>query len=66
MAFLLLQVLLLALTANRFSGLCGIAIIVSIFAIRVPEEERILIGQDGDECRNYIIHTGSLLPKFSS
>jgi protein-S-isoprenylcysteine O-methyltransferase Ste14 len=63
-AFLLMQISVLLLTSNWFIGFCGLAIIVSVIAIRVPEEESLLIEQFGDEYRNYIRNTGSLLPKF--
>jgi protein-S-isoprenylcysteine O-methyltransferase Ste14 len=64
LAFLLMQIAVLFLTANWFIGFCGIAIIVSVIAIRIPEEEKLLIEQFGDEYHNYIKHTGSLLPKL--
>jgi protein-S-isoprenylcysteine O-methyltransferase Ste14 len=64
LAFLLMQISALLLTANWFIGFCGIAIIISVIAIRVPEEEKLLIEQFGDEYRDYKNHTGSLLPKF--
>jgi len=62
--FLLMQISVLLLTSNWFIGFCGIAIIVSVIAIRVPEEEKMLIEQFGDDYRSYIKHTGSLLPKL--
>lgn len=65
-AFLLMQIAVLFLTSNWFIGFCGIAIIVSVIAIRVPEEEKLLIEQFGDEYKNYIKHTGRLLPKLLS
>lgn len=64
LAFLLMQISLLFLTANWFIGLCGIAIIVAVIAIRVPEEEKLLIRQFGDEYRNYQKRTGALLPRL--
>ena len=64
LSFLLMQIAVLLLTANWFIGFCGIAIIVSVITIRVPEEEKLLIEQFGDEYHNYIKHTGSLLPKL--
>jgi protein-S-isoprenylcysteine O-methyltransferase Ste14 len=57
-----MQVSVLLLTANWLIGLCGIAIIVSVIVIRVPEEERLLIEQFGDEYRTYMQRTGALLP----
>ena len=64
LAFLLMQIAVLLLTANWFVGFCGIAIIISVIAIRIPEEEKLLIEQFGDEYHNYIKQTGSLLPKL--
>lgn len=66
LAFLLMQISVLLLTSNWFIGFCGIAIIVSVIAIRVPEEENMLIEQFGDEYRKYMSQTGSLLPKLTS
>lgn len=65
LAFLLMQISVLLLTSNWFIGLCGIAIIISVIMIRVPEEEKLLIEQFGDEYRSYKQNTGSLLPKFN-
>ncbi|NOH02147.1 MAG: isoprenylcysteine carboxylmethyltransferase family protein [Chloroflexi bacterium] len=62
LAFLLMQISVLLLTSNWLIGFCGIAIIVSVIAIRVPEEEKMLIEQFGDEYRNYTKRTGALLP----
>jgi len=64
LAFLLMQISVLLLTANWFIGLCGIAIILSVIAIRVPEEERLLTQQFGDEYRDYMKRTGRYLPRF--
>jgi protein-S-isoprenylcysteine O-methyltransferase Ste14 len=63
-AFLLMQISVLLLTSNWFIGFCGLATIISVIAIRVPEEEKILIEQFGDEYVNYIKNSGALLPKF--
>jgi protein-S-isoprenylcysteine O-methyltransferase Ste14 len=64
LAFLLMQISALFLTSNWFIGFCGIAIILSVIAIRVPEEEKLLIEQFGEEYRTYRKNTGSLLPKL--
>lgn len=66
MAFLLMQISVLLLTANWFIGLCGIALILSVIVIRVPEEENLLMEQFGDEYGDYRKRTGALLPKFTS
>jgi protein-S-isoprenylcysteine O-methyltransferase Ste14 len=64
LAFLMMQISVLLLTSNWLIGFSGIAIIVAVIAIRIPEEEKILIEQFGDEYRTYMNRTGSLLPKF--
>lgn len=66
LAFLMMQISVLLLTSNWLIGFSGIAIIVAVMAIRIPEEEKILIEQFGDEYRNYMQNTGSLLPKLGS
>ena len=66
LAFLLMQTSVLLLTSNWLIGLCGIAIIVAVIAIRIPEEEKLLTEQFGNEYREYIEHTGRLLPKLQS
>jgi protein-S-isoprenylcysteine O-methyltransferase Ste14 len=63
LAFLLMQIAVLLLTANWFIGFCGIAIIISVIAIRIPEEEKLLIEQFGDEYQTYKKTTGALIPR---
>lgn len=65
LAFLLMQTAMLLLSANWFIGGCGLAIILSVIAIRIPEEEKLLIEQFGDEYRRYRAHTGRLFPKLT-
>ena len=64
LAFLLMQISVLLLTSNWFIGLCGIAIISAVIAIRIPEEEKMLSEQFGDEYRQYIDRTGRFMPKI--
>jgi protein-S-isoprenylcysteine O-methyltransferase Ste14 len=66
LAFLMMQVSVLLLTSNWLIGLSGIAIIVAVIAIRLPEEEKLLIEQFGDDYRSYMKQTGALLPKFGA
>ncbi len=63
LAFLLMQIAVLFLTSNWLIGFSGIAIIISVIAIRVPEEEKLLIEQFGDEYRNYKKISGTLIPR---
>ena len=64
LAFLLMQTAVLFLTSNWLIGFSGLAIIISVIAIRVPEEEKLLIEQFGEQYQNYMKHSGSLLPKL--
>ena len=64
LAFLLMQISVLLLTSNWFIGLCGIAIIVAVIAIRIPEEEKMLSELFGDEYRQYMNRTGRFMPKI--
>lgn len=64
LAFLLMQTAVLFLTSNWLIGFSGLAIIVSVIAIRVPEEEKLLIEQFGEQYQSYMKHSGSLLPKL--
>ena len=64
LAFLLMQIAVLFLTSNWVIGLSGLAIIISVIAIRVPEEEKRLIEHFGEQYKNYMKHSGSLLPKL--
>jgi len=66
LAFLMMQISVLLLTSNWFIGLSGIAIIVAVIAIRIPEEEKMLIAQFGDEYRTYRKKTGALLPRLGT
>jgi protein-S-isoprenylcysteine O-methyltransferase Ste14 len=64
LAFLLMQISVLFLTANWLIGLCGLAIIGAVIAIRIPEEERLLIEQFGDGYREYMRNAGMLWPRL--
>jgi len=66
LAFLMMQISVLLLTSNWFIGLCGITIIASVIAIRIPEEEKLLTEQFGDEYREYMKRTGRFLPRLKS
>ncbi len=64
LAFLLVQIAVLLITANGLVGGCGLAIIFSVIVVRVPVEERLLIEQFGDDYRRYAAGTGRLVPRF--
>jgi protein-S-isoprenylcysteine O-methyltransferase Ste14 len=54
----------LLLTSNWLIGLCWIAIIISVIAIRVLEQERLLLKQFGDEYREYMERTWRFFPRL--
>ncbi len=64
LAFLLMQIAVLLITSNWLIGGCGLAIIIAVIVIRIPEEERLLTAQFGDAYRDYVRRTGALLPKL--
>ena len=64
LAFFLMQISVLLLTSNWFIGFCGLAIIVAVMLIRVPEEERLLTTQFSAEYREYMKRTGRFLPRL--
>lgn len=66
LAFLMMQISVLLLTSNWLIGLSGIAIIIAVITIRIPEEEKMLIEQFGDEYRTYMKKTGALFPRLGA
>ncbi len=54
------------LVNNWLAGLPGFATIILIMILRIPREERILIGEFGEEYWHYMQTTGALLPKLRS
>lgn len=65
LAFLFMQIAVLLITANGVIGFCGLAIIISVMMLRIPEEERLLVEQFGDEYRSYSQRTGRVFPLLS-
>ena len=51
------------LAANWFMGLASVAVLLTLLA-RLSEEEARLIERFGDEYREYMKHTGCLLPRL--
>ncbi|MBN8560186.1 MAG: isoprenylcysteine carboxylmethyltransferase family protein [Leptolyngbya sp. UWPOB_LEPTO1] len=64
-AFFLFELGICLLTASWFIGLTGTLLILLIVVLRVPEEEAMMIETFGDQYREYIKHTGGLLPRFT-
>jgi protein-S-isoprenylcysteine O-methyltransferase Ste14 len=52
------------LVNNWVAGLPGLITIILIMILRIPREEGVLIGQFGEEYRQYMQKTGALLPKI--
>jgi protein-S-isoprenylcysteine O-methyltransferase Ste14 len=50
-------------SANLLMMLCSVITIILIFN-RIPKEERMMIERFGEEHRDYMKHTGRLLPRF--
>ena len=61
-AFFLFELGICLLTASWFIGLIGNLLILLIVVLRVPEEEAMMIETFGDQYREYMKHTGSLIP----
>ena len=51
------------LAANWFMGLASLSVLVMLL-VRLPKEEAKLIERFGDEYREYMRRTGSLLPRL--
>jgi len=64
-AFYLMMIGQLLLTSNWFVGFYGVAIWTLFCIIRIPEEEKMMTEEFGDDYLAYSRETGSLLPKFS-
>jgi protein-S-isoprenylcysteine O-methyltransferase Ste14 len=60
--YFLLFVAAFGVSGNWVMGLCGTAIIGSLMVLRVPKEERILIGDHGTEYHEYAANTPRFLP----
>lgn len=51
------------LLANWIAGLSALVSIALLVIVRVPNEERMMIGQFGDEYRDYMRNTGGVVPR---
>ena len=52
------------LLANWIAGLSGLASVALLVIVRVPNEECMMIGQFGDEYRDYMRRTGGVVPRL--
>jgi protein-S-isoprenylcysteine O-methyltransferase Ste14 len=52
------------LVHNWISGLASLVIFISVYLLRVPREERVMLNEFGDEYREYIKRTGRILPRL--
>jgi protein-S-isoprenylcysteine O-methyltransferase Ste14 len=64
-AFYLMMIGQLLLTSNWFVGIYGVAIWTLFCIIRIPEEERMMTEEFGDDYIIYREKTGNLLPRLN-
>lgn len=64
-AIFLFAVSVCLLTANWFIGLITTLLILLIIVLRIPKEEAMMIEAFGDQYREYMKHTGRLIPRFT-
>jgi protein-S-isoprenylcysteine O-methyltransferase Ste14 len=53
------------LLANWIAGPAALAAVAVLVAVRVPNEEAMMIGQFGDEYRDYMRRTGGIVPRLA-
>ena len=53
------------LLANWIAGPAALVAVAVLVAVRVPNEEAMMIGQFGDEYRDYMRRTGGIVPRVS-
>ena len=53
------------LLANWIAGPAALAAVVLLVVVRVPNEERMMIAQFGNEYRDYVRRTGGVVPRLS-
>jgi protein-S-isoprenylcysteine O-methyltransferase Ste14 len=63
-AFIVIMLLVLLVSANWVLGVSGLLLVVSIAAARIPTEERELQERFGPEWERYRRQTGPLIPRF--
>src|ERR1043165_5128697 len=61
-SFLLLAIAQLMLLPNWFAGAAGLIGVGLLYALRVPQEERMMAERFGAEYQHYMTHTGRLIP----
>lgn len=65
-AFILILGSLLLISANWLVGLCWLGMVVLEVSSRVRYEESLMLAAFGDQYREYMNHTGRLLPRMGS
>ena len=53
------------LLANWIAGPAALVAVAVLVIVRVPNEEAMMIGQFGDEYRDYMRRTGGIVPRFA-
>ncbi|MHB1001575.1 MAG: protein-S-isoprenylcysteine O-methyltransferase [Armatimonadota bacterium] len=64
LAFYVIGIELLALTANWVVSVVYLSAVTLMYSLRVSSEEQMMVDQFGDEYREYMQHTGRLLPRL--
>jgi protein-S-isoprenylcysteine O-methyltransferase Ste14 len=63
-SFFLLAIAQFMLLPNWFAGTTGLIGTGLLYAFRVRQEERMMVERFGAEYRDYMAHTGRLIPRF--
>jgi len=52
------------LLQNWLAGWAFLVVFVPLYLIRAPKEEKMMLEQFGEQYRQYITHTGGIIPRF--
>ncbi len=63
-AFLLLGIAQALLLPNWFAGLAASVAVALMCLVRIPNEEAMMLEYFGQTYREYIVRTGSVIPRF--
>lgn len=52
------------LVNNWIAGVASLAVFLPLYLLRVPREEKVMLNEFGDEYRDYMKHSGRVIPRF--